>query len=54
MADDDISLLIQKFDKDGNSLFDKVVPSRSWLLSMSCRVANVVLCATQMHRIHQT
>ncbi len=54
MADDDISLLIQKFDKDGNSLFDKVVPSRAWLLSMSCRVANVVLCATQMHRIHQT
>jgi hypothetical protein len=36
MGDDDISLLIQKFDKDGNSLFDKVVPNRAWLLSMSC------------------
>ena len=26
MADDDVLLLIKEYDKDGNSLFDKVIP----------------------------
>lgn len=36
MADDDILQLIEKYDKDGNSLFDKVIPGPALLLSLSC------------------